>query len=92
MAAEDDRQRRAKNIAEARYAFRWHLPIYLIVNSVLVGIWYYSRDGFPWPLFPIVFWGFGVVSHYIGAYRVQPGADWIDRETQKILKEEMGRR
>ena len=92
MASDEFRQRRARYIAEARYAFRWHLPIYLIVNSVLVGIWYYSRDGFPWPLFPIVFWGLGVVGHLIGAYRVRLGEDWIDRETQKILSEEPGRR
>ena len=92
MASEDDRQRRARYIAEARYAFRWHLPIYLIVNSGLVGIWYFSGDGFPWLLFPIVFCGFGVASDCVGAYRVRLGADWIDRETQKILNEEMGRR
>ena len=92
MAGEDDRQRRARNIAEARYAFRWHLPIYLIVNTGLVAIWYFSGDGFPWPLFPIVFWGLGVAGHYVGAYHVRLGEDWIERETRKILSEEPGRR
>ncbi len=72
--------------------FRWHLPIYLIVNTGLVAIWYFSGDGFPWPLFPIVFWGLGVVGHYIGAYHVRLGEDWIEREAQKILTEEPERR
>jgi fatty acid desaturase len=92
VAGDDDRQSRARSLAEARYAFRWHLPIYLIVNTGLVAIWYFSGGGFPWPLFPIVFWGLGVVGHYIGAYHVRLGEDWIERETQKILTEQPGRR
>ena len=87
MMSEEERRRRARKIAEARYGFRWHLPIYLIVNSGLVAIWYYSGAGFPWPLFPIIFWGIGVFAHYMEAYRTR-GKEWIDREADKILREE----
>ncbi len=52
LAADDPRLRRAQMIAEARYGFRWHLAIYIIVNLGLVAIWYYAGAGFPWPLFP----------------------------------------
>jgi fatty acid desaturase len=85
--ADDDRTRRARQIAEARYGFMWHLPIYLIVNAGLVMVWLFSGEGFPWPLFPIVFWGMGVFAHYFAAYRMS-GVGWIERETQKILGEE----
>jgi hypothetical protein len=87
LMSEEDRRRRAREIAEARYGFRWHAAIYLVVNAALVGVWYWTGAGFPWPLFPIVFWGIGLLSHYIGAYR-RPGRGWIDRETAKILAEE----
>src|SRR3989442_15718408 len=36
LAVDDARLRRARMIAEARYGFRWHLAIYIIVNLGLV--------------------------------------------------------
>ena len=38
-------------------------------------------------MFPILFWGLGVLGHYWGAYHTT-GGGWIERETQKILLEE----
>ncbi|HKX19399.1 MAG TPA: 2TM domain-containing protein [bacterium] len=86
MSAEDERRRRARQTAEARYGFFWHLPIYVIVNLGLVAVWYFSGAGFPWPIFPIFFWGLGVFAHYMAAYH-RSGPDWIERETEKILRE-----
>jgi hypothetical protein len=105
VAEDDPRTVRARRIAGARYGFRWHLPIYVIFNTGFVVLWLLQLDGahrgifaqqpwddFPWPLFPIVFWGIGLVSHYVGAYRTSTGGrggnGWIERETQKILAEE----
>ncbi len=39
MATDEDNTRRARQIAEARFGFRWHLAIYIIVNLALVAIW-----------------------------------------------------
>jgi len=78
------------NRARPVTVFSGHLPIYVIVNLGLVAIWFYSGQGFFWPGFPIVFWGLGVFSHYVAAYR-RPGGGWIDRETDRILKEEEGK-
>jgi hypothetical protein len=86
MGDEEVRKRKARQIAEARYGFLWHLPVYIFVNLALVAIWYYSGAGFPWPIFPIFFWGLGVFAHYMSAYR-SAGGGWIERETEKILKE-----
>jgi hypothetical protein len=85
---DDERRRYARRVAEARFGFRWHLPIYIIVNVGLVMIWLFSTGpaSFPWPLFPIFFWGIGVFSHYMAAYH-SSNAGWIERETDKILKE-----
>lgn len=89
--SEDARTARARKIAESRYGFLWHLPIYVLVNLGLVGIWYFSDRSFFWPIFPLFFWGIGLFSHYMTAYR-EPMSGWVDRETQRILDQERRRR
>jgi hypothetical protein len=86
--AEYEKRRRAREVAEARYGFRWHLPIYILVNGFLIVVWAISGLGFFWPIFPLVFWGMGLFAHYWGAYRSFSGS-WIDRETEKILRNEV---
>lgn len=81
---------RARELAMARYGFRWHLPVYIVVNLGLVAVWFYAGAGFFWPIFPMIFWGIGVLAHYVGAYRTF-GEAWIARETEKILQERGGR-
>ena len=87
MSVDEERRRKAGRVAEARYGFLWHLPIYIVVNLVLVAVWLFSGAAFPWPIFPIFFWGIGVVGHYIAAYR-SSGQNWVDRETDRILRNE----
>jgi 2TM domain len=91
MMADESERARAREIAMARYGFRWHLPIYLIVNAGLILIWFYAGGGFFWPVFPLAFWGLGVLGHYIGAYRTRLGEAWIARETEKVLRERAGK-
>lgn len=83
---DEERRFQARRIAEARYAFRWHLPAYVFVNAGLVAIWFFLGGGFPWPIFPIVFWGLGLGAHYVSAYRT-PGQDWIARETERVMQQ-----
>ena len=87
---DDQVKTRARRTAEARYGFLWHLPIYVIVNLGLVGIWYFSDRSFFWPIFSIFFWGIGLVSHWMTAYH-NPNSSWVERETQRILEEEKRR-
>jgi hypothetical protein len=84
--SEDERRRKAREIAVLRLWFRVHLIIYIVVNAGLVGLWYYDGAGYPWPLISIVFWGIGLIAHYLLAYR-RIGGDWINRETEKVLRD-----
>lgn len=88
---EDERIQRARELAASRYAFRWHLPIYVIVNGGLVAVWWFTDPTFFWPAFPMFFWGIGLVAHYLSAYRTV-GRRWIEREMERILQEEGERR
>ncbi len=82
-----ERQARARRTAEARYGFRWNLAWYVIIDVLLVGVWFYNGHGFFWPAFVIVGWGIGVAANYWVAYR-QSDKTWVDRETDKILAED----
>ena len=60
-------------------------------QRALVIIWFFTGpSNFPWPVFPIFFWEIGVFAHYMAAYH-NPGGGWLDRETEKILKEDEGK-
>ena len=85
--SEDETTKQAREIAWARYSFRWHFAAYVIANAGLVGLWFYVGMGFPWPLFPIVFWLLGLGGHYFFAYRSIGEIKWVDRETEKIRKQ-----
>ena len=89
-AAGYDKVARARRTAEARYGFRWNLAFYIVVNALLIGIWYFVSHGFFWPVFVLGGWGIGVVANYWVAYR---GSDktWVDKETDRILAEQGGK-
>ena len=57
--------------AKARVSFKWALASYIIVNSFLVGIWYFSSNHYTyfWPIWPILGWGIGIAFHYARAYQ-----------------------
>lgn len=47
-----------------RRDFATHLLVYALVNTVIVVIWVFTSDGgFFWPIFPMAFWGIGVVMN-----------------------------
>jgi hypothetical protein len=49
---------------QAKKGFRINLTAYAIVNSVLVTINMLTVPQFPWFLFPLCGWGFGLTMHY----------------------------
>jgi hypothetical protein len=83
---ENGERRRAREIAQARYLLRLHALVYVVVNVGLLLTWWNTGRGYFWPGYPIFFWGIGVVAHYLTAQRTT-GHGWIDRETERILRE-----
>ena len=57
-------------IAKKRASFKWSLSSYIIVNTFLVGVWYFTSgmDSYFWPIWPMLGWGIGVAMHYFDAY------------------------
>lgn len=56
-------------LARKRVEFRRHLLVYFITNAALWIIWFLTGQGYPWPVWPLVGWGIGLVFHYIFDYR-----------------------
>ena len=65
--------------------FATHLTAYLLVNTVLVAIWFATADGgLFWPIFPMLGWGIGLTFHGIETFRRPYTEDRIRREMQRL--------
>lgn len=53
---------------KAKQGFRANVVVYLVINAFLVGIWAVSGGGYFWPVFVILGWGIGIVTHGWAVY------------------------
>ena len=63
---------RARAIAVYRAVFFVHLSVFAAVNVLLLLIWWFTSDGEEysrWFLVVLVAWGFGVIVHWLEAFR-----------------------
>jgi hypothetical protein len=84
----DDKDPKLWEIARKRASFKSNLITYLIVNAFLWAIWYFtgsrsSAHGWPWPIWPTLGWGVGILFHYFGAY-VYSEANSTEKEYEKL--------
>ncbi|WP_020524780.1 2TM domain-containing protein [Catelliglobosispora koreensis] len=63
-----------------------HLAVYIVVNTVLVFVWLFTTPGgFFWPMFPLLFWGMGLLFHAMDVYSpAVPSEDRIQREIARL--------
>ena len=78
-------------IEKKRTAFKLYLSIYIIVNAFLWTIWYINianninaakTENFPWPLWPTLFWGIGVLFNYFEIHKSKNHSS--EREYQNL--------
>ena len=50
-----------------------HVISYVAVNFMLWVIWLVTGQSFPWPIFVMVFWGIGMLSHFVSYYNEHGG-------------------
>jgi hypothetical protein len=84
--SEETLRGRAITILKKRRDFRTHLLIYVLFNAGLSAVWALATpDAFFWPIFPIVFWGIGVVMNGWDAYFASEfSEDKIQREMHRL--------
>ncbi len=71
-------------------AFKFYLLIYIIVNGVFWTIWYINlsnnnakTESFPWPLWPTLFWGIGVLYNYFEIHKSKNNLSEIEYQNLK---------
>jgi hypothetical protein len=79
-------------LARKRAGFKSHLGTYLVIITFLWVIWYFTtdqtdRDGLPWPAWPTIGWGIGILFHYLSAYAYR-GTGSVEREYEKLEREQ----
>jgi fatty acid desaturase len=89
--SEEEIYEEARLRVKAKQDFYRHLTAWAIVNIMLIVIWALTNlGGYPWFLWPLCFWGIGVLSHYLRTFVFKPQSDRaaIEKEAEKIRKEQ----
>ena len=86
--SEEELRKIARKRAKAKTSFYIHLIVYIIVNILLVSIWYFTSDssGIPWFVYPLVGWGIALVIHGVVAFRGSSLDDVEDQMTERELE------
>lgn len=89
----DELRRQAVERLEKRAEFWPHLAAYVLINAMLVVVWFVVADGgLFWPVFPIAGWGVGVFFHAWDTFRRPPSRDRIQREMDRLARSDARRR
>lgn len=88
-APEDERELRQRAVRrlEAKRGLMAHALAYLMVNLLLVAVWYVTSSGFFWPVFPLFGWGIGLAFHAWGVYWPAPGPRQIEAEMTRLRRQ-----
>ena len=73
----------AADRAKARVGFKIHLVVYISVIAFLWVIAFLTGTVWrhPWPIYPMMGWGIGLMGHYFAAYRKYN--KWLEHEMEK---------
>lgn len=67
-----------------RSEFWTHLAGYVLVNALIVIVWYATGAGFFWPVFPLAGWGIGLFFHGMDVFRRPLSEERIRREMERL--------
>jgi hypothetical protein len=76
-----------RELARKRVEFRVHLVVYCVTNAALWTIWFFTGQGYLWPVWPMAGWGIGLAFHYMFEYH--PASFLSEEEEYKKLKTKM---
>lgn len=85
----DKRYEKAKEKVEAIKGFYGNLTAYCLVIPFLMWL-NWRTTSFPWVIFPILGWGFGLLMHGMEAYGYNPlfGKRWEEKKIKELMEKE----
>lgn len=86
---DDKRYQKAKEKVEAVKGFYGNLIAYCIVIPCLA-LLNYKTTSFPWIIFPVLGWGFGLMTHGMEAFGYNPlwGKRWEEKKLRELMDKE----
>jgi hypothetical protein len=86
---QDKRYQKARERVEALKGFYGNLAAYLVVIPFLAWL-NYRTTSFPWVIFPMMGWGFGLLIHGLEAYGYNPlwGKRWEERKIRELMEKD----
>ncbi|MGB3150345.1 MAG: 2TM domain-containing protein [Maribacter sp.] len=86
---DDKRYQKAKERVEAVKGFYGNLIAYCIVIPCLA-VLNYKTTSFPWIIFPLLGWGFGLLTHGMEAFGYNPlwGKRWEEKKLRELMDKE----
>jgi hypothetical protein len=71
--------------AKARADFKNHVVTYVIIIGMLWMVWFFTGgvNSHPWPIWPTIGWGVGLVFNYLAVYQFKDSAE---KEYEKLKK------
>jgi hypothetical protein len=82
--AEEDLRAQAVKRLRDRRDLAAHVLAYVMVNAMLVVIWWMTGAEFFWPAIPLGVWGIGVVFHAWDVLSPGPSERRIEREIRSL--------
>ena len=85
---ETEREKELWRLAKKRVGFKRHLATYIVINTMFWLLWYFTDHkkesaGVPWPIFPMIGWGIGLMFSYLNAY-VFTSYNSVEKEYEKL--------
>ena len=100
--SDEELRRNAREITVGKLVFYVHLAVYAVANTLIFYLWWFTGSYyvwiFPWFVFPLAFWGAGVLVHYVCVFPPYflSGSGYVERkseqEYQKLKRAEEERR
>ena len=84
--SEEELYNLARKRVEEKKGFYTHFAVYIVVNILLVAIWAWTGDGFPWFIFPLGGWGIGILFHFLGVFVFSKETGWERRAMEKEVE------
>lgn len=82
---EQERREAAVKRLKAKREFWQHLVVYVLVNALLIVVWWVTSNGDAhfWPLWPLLGWGIGLALHAWDTFRRPISEEAIRKEMEK---------